>query len=134
VRHALITVSTGATLVLGWFVGETLLDSLNAPPGAAAPYDLVLVGVILALPAALAAVGLMMQRAWAADLLSAAAFLCSLPIAGLLTLSVAWPPTSDTPSARWGLILSGALGLALTVGVAALKLGRSIRRERAERP
>lgn len=125
-RYFMITVAIGAFLVLGWLAVDLLVAQAGA--GYIVPV------AIPALLMAVAAVGLIMQRSWGAYTLSAAGFLAVLPIAFLLLFAAgagAWRTEPDTTSDPGVLILLGALILALTVGGFALKLGKSLGRERA---
>lgn len=123
-RYFLITVAIGAFLVLGWLAVDLLMA--RAGPGYIVPV------AVPALLMAVAAVGLVMRRSWGAYTLSAAGFLAVLPIAFLLLwAATVWRTEPDTTSDPGVLILWGALLLALTVGGSALKLGRSLGRERA---
>jgi hypothetical protein len=130
VRYALIGVAIGAFLLLGWIAGVLLLDRLDAPPDAIDHSDFIGFLVLLALVMANAAVGLVRRRAWAADLLSVAAFVCSLPIAALLVLS-GLAPSPDNTSDPSRLVALGAIALALSVAVLARRLGRAMRLEMA---
>jgi hypothetical protein len=122
VRYFLIAVAIAAALYLGWLAR-----------GLHPAYSIFLWPLALAM--GLAAIGLMKRQAWAAYLLSVAAFLCVLPIVFLmLFLASSWRTQPATPgSDPAGLILWGALALAVTVGGTGISLGGRLRRERRER-
>lgn len=121
-RYFLIAVAIAAALFLAW-----LARDLHPA------YSIFLWTPALAM--GLAAIGMIKRRAWGAYLLSVAAFLCVLPIMFLmLMLASMWRTQPATPgSDPSGLILLGALALALTVGGTGIALGGRLRRERRER-
>ena len=128
-RYALIVAAIGASLFFAWLAFTTFLIVLEKPPEFAGP-DRLNMGILVtaALVMAVAAGGLIARRAWGAYLLSVAAFLLSLPLAFLaLWILAAWDVTNEPHPER--ILPVGAVGLAIGVGVAALRLGRSIRRE-----
>jgi hypothetical protein len=86
-----------------------------------------------ALAMALAAIGLAKRQAWAAYLLSVMAFLCALPIVGLmLWLAGTWRTEPATGFDLGWLVLWGALALPIAVGGVAIAVGRDLRRQHRE--
>ena len=128
-RYLLAVVAAGASLFLAWIAWRSQADPPNEPG------DINFLGgliVAAAIAMAGAARGLIARRAWAAYLLSVAALLSSLPLAFVALVLGTYDTTNQPHPER--LLWVGAVGLAIGVGVAALRFGRSIRRENAVRP
>jgi drug/metabolite transporter (DMT)-like permease len=123
-RYVLAVVAVGASLFLAWIAWLSQADPPNEPG------DINFTGGVIAAAAiamAAAARALIARRAWGAYVLSVAAFLASLPLA-FVALALGTYDTTNQPHPERFLWVC-AVGLAIAVGVAALRLGRAIRRE-----
>jgi hypothetical protein len=128
-RYILAVVAVGASLFLAWFAWGTQARPPNEPG------DINFLGGIVvaaALAMASAAWGLIARRAWAAYLLSIVPFLSSVPLAFLALALGTYDVTNEPHPERFLLVC--AVGLAIGVGVAALRLGRAIRHQKEGGP
>lgn len=130
-RNALIGVAVVASVSLA---GLAASEVLGQPYRYGVSFTAAMF-VAAALAMALAAIGLIKSQAWAAYLLSAVAFLCALPIVGLMLFLGPgnWRTQPATGFDQVWLILWGALALPLTVGGVAIAVGGDLSRKRRER-
>jgi hypothetical protein len=139
-RYALIAVAIGGALLCLFVAWRLALgEQASIGPQYDDPdYTVVISLVVAAIVLGIAAGGLVARRAEGAYLLGIGAFMLAIPLFGLALLSLAaWDTSQTTAETRQRndlarLVIWGAVGLDLWVGVQGIRLGRRMSRERLE--